>query len=65
MIADGPWCPVIFVPYNEEMMVFTTRGMTLAGRENELVDFIITVLPTERWFHQLFIQTCYVQIRRH
>lgn len=65
MIADGPWCPVIFVPYNEEMTVFTIRGMTMAGRENERVDFRIAVPASDPWFHQLYIQTCYVQIRRH
>lgn len=65
IIASGPWCPVIFVTYNEEVMVFTTRGMTLAKCENEVVDYHVSVFPHEQWFHQLFIQTCYVQIARH
>lgn len=64
MIADGFWCPIIFVPYNEEIAVFTTRGMTLARPPGQIVDFPIPAYPTEKWFHQLYIQTCYVQIVR-
>lgn len=65
MMSEGLWCPVIFVPYNEKVVVFTTRGMTLARHEGEVVDFPVTTFPTEKWFHQLYIQTCYVQIVRH
>lgn len=36
----------------------------MAGRENERVDFRIAVPASDPWFHQLYIQTCYVQIVR-
>lgn len=65
MIASDLWCPIIFVTYNEEIVAFTTRAETLARREGAVVDFKVSVPPTDPWFHQLFIQTCYIQLRRH
>lgn len=65
MKADGPWCPIIIRMQHGENKVFTTRAETVARPAMREVDYEVSTDVHSPWFHQLYIETCYVQIRRH
>jgi len=48
-----------------ENKVFTTRAETVARPAAREVDYEVSTDVHSPWFHQLYIETCYVQIRRH
>lgn len=64
VIAEGQWCPIIFAEYEGELCAFTPRAQFIARREGQRVDWQMPCTPVDPWFHQLFINTAYVQLPR-
>lgn len=65
MKSDGFWCPILFREYEGVMRAYTTRGETLARPEGREVDYTVSTDADSPYFHTIYIETCYIQLRRH